>query len=288
MQQHIIELATQIQHALLALPHERLLETAEQWLAPLYEQCDDLEFICACYKALGYRPRSAVTGQLYGSRANLDEAEPETIDFSWVTPEPQVLRERLQTMPAEQFYYQVIDLAGQELSRKSFTWNWGAPPDPQNMGETFLPSLLGYLILRKEAATLPTEQFERAYQEQLEALAVPGQEVPPQEDVVFPRERLWHFRLVLAPAHQGQQQSILTTLHQCGTQFLETASGNVLEGAIPYMYWHKDDLKALTRARRLLNRWQTKGWLSWSEWKTKPPRRARSQQGRHRKNKAPS
>jgi hypothetical protein len=47
--------------------------------------CDDIEFICACYEALGYRPRSAVTGQLYESCADLEEAEPETMDFSWVT-----------------------------------------------------------------------------------------------------------------------------------------------------------------------------------------------------------
>jgi len=148
------------------------------------------------------------------------------------------------------------------------------------------------LILRKEAATLPTEQFEREYREQLEALAVPVQEMeeePPQEEVVFfPRKRLWHFRLMLATANQGRQQTIVTMLHQCGAQFLETTSGSVMEGAIPYIYWHKDDLKALTRARRLLNRWQAKGWLSWSAWKTKPPRRIRSQQGRYRKKKTPS
>lgn len=289
MQPHIRELATQIQQALLALPNERLLETAEQWLAPLYEQCDDLEFIIACYEALGYRPRSAVTGQLYESCANLDETEPETLDFSWVTPEPQALRERLYTMPAEQFYYQVIDLAGQELSGKSFAWDWGAPPDHQNTGETFLPSLLGYLILRKEAATLSAEQFEREYREQLEALVVPVQEVekePPQEDrKFFSHKRLWHFRFVLATANQEQQQAIVTMLHQCGAQFLETASGSVMEGAIPYIYWHKDDLKALRQAQRWLNRWQAKGWLSWSSWKTKPPRRTCSQQGQRRKKK---
>jgi hypothetical protein len=79
----------------------------------------------------------------------------------------------------------------------------------------------------------------------------------------------------------------IITREQCGAQFLETASGSVMEGAIPYIYWHKDDLKALRQARRLLNRWQAKGWLSWSAWKTKPPRCTRPQQGRPRKKKAP-
>jgi hypothetical protein len=292
MQPHMRELTTQIQHALLALPNERLLETAEQWLAPLYEQCDGLEFICACYEALGYRPRSDVTGHLYESCGDLDEAEPETVDFSWVTPEPQALRERLHTMPAEQLYDQVIDPAGEELSQKSFTWGWGAPPGNRYTGETFLQSLLGYLMLRKEAAALPTEQFERAYREQLEALAVPVQEVEEETSQegasFFSHERLWHFRLVLATASEGQQQIIVTMLHQCGAQFLETSSVSVMEGAISYIHWHKDDLKALARARKLLNRWQAKGWLSWSAWKTKSPRRPRPQQGRHRKKKTSS
>jgi hypothetical protein len=178
MQPHIRDLTTQIQQALLALPNERLLETVEQWLAPLYKRYDP-EFFCACYEALGYPLRSAETGQLYESVADLDKAESRTTSFSFVTPEPQVLRERLRTMPAAQFYSQIIDPAGELLSQKSFARGWGAPPRRWywNTGETFLSSLLGYLILRKEAATLPTEQFERMYQEQLEALVVPLQEV---------------------------------------------------------------------------------------------------------------
>jgi hypothetical protein len=73
---------------------------------------------------------------------------------------------------------------------------------------------------------------------------------------VFPQGRLWHFRLVLATASKGQQQITATMLHQCRAQFLERVSGNVMEGAIPYIHWHKDDLKALTWAQKLLNRCQ--------------------------------
>lgn len=60
-----------------------------------------------------------VIEQLYESCADLDEAEPEIVDFPWVTLEPQVLRERLHIIPAEQFYYQVIDLAGRNFLRSS-------------------------------------------------------------------------------------------------------------------------------------------------------------------------
>lgn len=273
-------LVTQIQGALLALPDEVLAETIEHWLLPLYEQCDDFEVICDHHKVLGYRTRSILTGYLYGSFEELSEAEPETVDFSWVAPEIQTLRDTLRVMQADQFYHWIVVLAGEALSQKLFTWHWGAPPGDNSPGEAFLQAFLGYLILRQEAASLPVEQFERQHREQLEALAIPEQIV--EEDSIQElsdgpsTERQWHIRIEFATTNEEQQRIALDLLRHYGIQFRETSDANVKEGAHSYRPWYKDDLKALARARRFLRRWQARGRLSWAEWKTKPPRRTPS------------
>jgi hypothetical protein len=140
-----------------------------------------------------------------------------------------------------------------------------------------LQHLQHYLALRNEAAHLSQEQFEIQYQEQIAALAIhlqPEKEYPSIKTANFlANERLWHFRIKLVTTGQGHQQAIIDALQKQGAVFQEALSEDTLEGVIPYIHWHQDDLNALRRARKLLNRWQTQGWLSWNVRKMKPPRR---------------
>jgi hypothetical protein len=56
-----------------------------------------------------------------------------------------------------------------------------------------------------------------------------------------------------------------------------------LKGFLSMLASRKDDLKALSRARRLLNRWQRGGDIRWSQWKANPPKRRPSYRGKRQR-----
>jgi hypothetical protein len=283
-----LELAARIREALFALPDERLLEVIDQWASSFLEQGAKDHIISTYLRILGYQIRSVESGEIYDTYLNFNDFEPGAEEFALIPLNHQALREKLHAMPIETFYQQILSVEIQGLQRSQFPqWDDSGGPSlgRKQARDLGLQYLLHYLALRNEAAHLSQEQFEIQEQEQIAALAVhlqPEQEYTSDKTAnMLTNERLWHFRIKLVITGLGHQQTIIDALQKQGAVFQEAVSEDTLEGVIPYIYWHQDDLNALRRARKLLNGWQTRGWLSWNVRKMKPPQR--KNQGKSKK-----
>src|SRR5579864_801529 len=289
MQNTTKRLARQVQQALLALPDTLLLTTIEAWLKDLNDLYDGA---CDCdgfYEIFGYNIRSEETGRLYESLEDYFEAEPEADEITWQPPTGEALRAALEKMQPATVYHGVVALAGDVFRQKMFAASWSEPPDEQSDGYAFMQALAGYLALRKEAEGLTTELFEERYEEQLETLSPPeaAKDNAGFDDFsgFFANERALHFRVTFTDVEAQQRRNLLQALQHYDCILSETDNG--IEGSLSYIHWHRNDLKALARVQRLLNRWQRSGWITWTARKEKPPKRATSQkhrsQGKRRK-----
>jgi hypothetical protein len=277
-------LAQRVNLALLDLPDALLLEMVDGWLRELDALFEDSSVMDESYGMLGYRARSEATGRSYASLDALDESEPEVEEFSWMPPAAQELREKLRTMQPTRVYHTVVALAGEIFRQKPFAVRWGEPPGGQDDGYVFIRALVGYLVLRKAGGDIALEQFEALYSEQLEVLAaVPS---PAEEGSeagqpgLFSNERRCHFRVVFLHPPGKPRRNLLQALQQYDCTIQQPLGENDIEGYVSYFPSSRDDLKTLARVRRLLNRWQRDGQITWRERKEKPPRRRHTQKQR--------
>ena len=278
-------LAGQVQQALLDLPDALLLETLDGWLRQLDALCEDAGVADGSYGLLGYRPRSEATGRTYASLVALDESEPEAEEFCWMSPTGLELRARLRVMQPTRVYHTVVALAGEVFLHKPFVINWGDPPGGQSDGFAFMMALVGYLNHRKAGGNIPLEQFEAQYSELLEALAAAAPS-PAEGSAdagtsdLFPNERRWHFRVVFLHPSEQMRHNLLQALQQYDCTILQGQGEHEIAGYVSYFPRQRDGLAVLARIRRLLNRWQREGRITWTVRKQKPTRRqsARKQQ----------
>jgi hypothetical protein len=206
MQSRTRKLAARVQRSLLALSDEGLAETIAHWIHTIEDLYEDVEVVAYFCESLGYRIQSETTGQIYDSLEALYEAEPEWEDVHWIPPEASALRELLRRKQPKPIYHQVVALAGEALRTAIFTSRWGEPPGEQSDGYAFMGALSAYLTLKQEAGLLPTEQFEDAYEEQLEALGAPKQE--DEEELFFDEEGLFLLELPFAfPSPKKRKKS---------------------------------------------------------------------------------
>jgi hypothetical protein len=276
MKQATKHLARQIQQALLALPPPILLETLDQWLKEVGELFEDGEGMEDVQKLLGYRARSAATGQLYGSREELCEVEPETEAMTWVRPAAQGLQEVLGKMQPGEIYHGVVMLAGEALRQKNYAQHWSEPPGAYADGYAFMRTLVSYLELRKAGGERSTEQFEQQYQAPLEALGAAYPEAQEDECAGAPHllthERAVHFHVSMTSADEQQQAALRQALQQLDCLLSPSVEATSIEGSIFYVPGRHSDLKTLARVRRLLKRWQRLGRITWTEQREHPPR----------------
>jgi hypothetical protein len=275
------QLARQVQQALLALSDTILLEEIDHWLSTVATLFEDIALEDSYYETFGYRVKSKATSQQYPSLDDLFEVEPEVEEIIWVPPRGEDLRATLQKMQLDDIYHQVVALAGNAFQQKSYATRFGKPPDNQSNGYAFIQNLVSYLELRKEGEELSTEQFEKQYQEQLEKIAVEGEESFDPLTALFIADYAVHFRMTFRqnnPQHYRDLQQALEQ-YDCIVSPLEE---NTMKGTVFYRPGHHHDLKMLTRVRRVLNHWQQSERISVEEWKEKPQKRL-SQKKRERK-----
>ena len=271
-------LASQVQRALLDLPDALLLATIDGWLRELNELLEDSD---GSYGLLGYRPRSEATGRTSASLEVLDETEPQAEEFCWLPPAAPVLRATLRAMQPTRVYHTVVALAGEVFLRKPFAATWGEPPGGQSDGYSFMKALVGYLALRRAAGDIPLEQFEAQYSEQLEALAAASSptegRADPSTSDLFPNERRWHLRIVFLHPSEQQRHNLLQALQQYDCTIQQGQGEQEIAGYVSYFLPpQRVDLDVLVRIRRLLNRWQREGRITWTGRKQKPARRQRA------------
>jgi hypothetical protein len=269
--------AKQIQQALLALPPTILLETIDRWLKDWGGLFEDIDGVEGFQELFDYRARSDATGHPYVSLEELFEAEPETEAFTWVPPTAQALQNVLRKMQPTEIYHGVVTLAGEVLRQKCYTLHWGEPPGAHSDGYAFMRTLVSYLELRKVEGDLPTEQFEQQYQTTLEAL---GTTNPDEQEDAFPgtphmltHERAVHFRVAMSSVDEQQRASLRQALQQLDCMLSPSVETMSIEGRVFYVPGRRTDLETLRRVRRLLNRWQRRGRITWTQQQEKPPKR---------------
>jgi hypothetical protein len=274
-------LAACVQQAVVALSDENLLETSEHWLTILQARFEWIEMLEDDCESLGYRVRSATTGQEYASLCELDEAEPEVEEICWVTPDMQVFRERLRKMPPKHFYHQVITLAGLVFREKPCAAQWGEPPSGQCDGSAFMQALAHDLTLKREADPLSSEQFEALPDEELAALEERNQTERGGDEWfadVYPHERQRHFHSECSASTETKPHVLIEVLQRYGCTVRTELTESGIEGFCESIPWHKEALKTLSRVRHLLNRWQRHEVIGWSYGKVKAPKRQPSPQ----------
>jgi hypothetical protein len=284
-------LAQQVRQAFLDLPEMVLLETIDQWLVDL-DELDGESYgrTDPYYLFFGYLVLSDATGRSYASFEALEEDEAQA-ETCWVLPAEPELRKILAGARPTQIYHNLVGLAGDTLRHKAFTVNWGEPPGGRN-GYPFIYALLRYLVLRREAGSIPTAQFEELYAEQLKACAASGGSgsagalAPPLGIPTF-EERSWHFRVTFSLPSPGRQfRNLQQALRQYGCLLIEPPPENGIEGYLSYEPRCQSDLKTLACVQRLLKRWQRGGWISVIYWKGKPPGSTPGRQKRGRRRRA--
>lgn len=277
MQPATRKLAVRVQQALLALPDEMLFETLSHWLDTINDLYEDTEILASYCESLGYHVGSVESGQAYDSLAELDEAEPEAGEVHWIPPEPSRLREVVRRKQPKEVYHHIIALAGEALRQADFAAQWAEPPGEQSDGYAFIRSLERYLTLRKEAGSDGIEQFEARYADQLAACADAFSDERAEIFESLPgllmTEHAVHFRVIMSSADEQQQASLRQALHQYDCLLSPSGEATSIEGSVFYVPGRRADLKTLARVRRLLNRWQQRGWITWTEQKEKPPKR---------------
>jgi hypothetical protein len=105
-------LARQMRDALLALPNEALVKTAEHWGALLKQMtAGDFDLLEEALLACGLQFRSTTTGQVYPGLGALLLAEPAFEHCAFVAVDPGQLRTHFRQMPLRQFYHSIVPLA---------------------------------------------------------------------------------------------------------------------------------------------------------------------------------
>lgn len=105
-------LTQQVGDALLALPDEALVKTAEQWGALLKQlTAGDFDLLEEALLACGLQFRSTTTGQVYPGLGALLLAEPTFEHCTFVAVDPGQLRTHFHRMPLRQFYHSIVPLA---------------------------------------------------------------------------------------------------------------------------------------------------------------------------------
>jgi hypothetical protein len=105
-------LARQMRDALLALPDEALVKTAEHWGALLKQMtAGDFDLLEEALLACGLQFRSTTTEQVYPGLGALLLAEPTFEHCTFVAVDPGQLRTLFQQMPLRQFYHSIVPLA---------------------------------------------------------------------------------------------------------------------------------------------------------------------------------
>ncbi len=256
---------------------EMLFETLSHWMDTINDLYEETEILASYRESLGYRVSSVASEQTYDSIEALDEVEPEAGDVHWIPPEPARLREVVRRKQLKEVYHQIIALAGEALRQTDFAAQWAEPPGEQSDGYAFMRSLERYLTLRKEAGSDGIEQFEARYAEQLDACAdsFSGERAEIFESLpgLFMNEHAVHFRVAMSSADGQQQTSLRQALQQFDCMLSPSVEANAIEGSVFYVPGSRTDLKTLARVRRLLNRWQRSGRITWTEQKEKPPKR---------------
>jgi hypothetical protein len=105
-------LTRQVRDALLALPDEALVKTAEHWgalLKPL--TAGDFDLLEEALLACGLQFRSTASGRVYPDLGALLLAEPNFEHCTFVAADPGQLRTHFQQMPLRQFYHSIVPLA---------------------------------------------------------------------------------------------------------------------------------------------------------------------------------
>jgi hypothetical protein len=141
MKPETLRRAKKIKAALLALPEETISALFEQWLDLVAERMvdwsDDFRF------ALGYELESEETEHHYLSWEEFLATEDETASVAFIPPTN--IKEIIDQMNIQDFYHQVIGLAGEALHNAPIIKLWGYPPSSISDGYQFMDNLFVYL-----------------------------------------------------------------------------------------------------------------------------------------------
>jgi hypothetical protein len=276
MKQTTKHLARQVQQALLALTPEMVRENIDGWLRGFDEGVLEAnDFLLDLRISLGYQMHSKGTGKTYAELADLDDAEPETVEIAWVVPDAQSLRQAIAAMPPDQIYHGLVSLAGDVFCQKPYATHWGEPPGERSGGYGFMRSLIRYLDLKRACEHLSDEEFERTHEDQLEAIRASEEEADRFDDLPWfgANQRAVHFRADLTPPSSQHSRELREALQRYNCSLSDTVSADTIEGTLFYLPGRRNDLRTLSHVRRLLNHWQKNGRITWSEQKSKPLRR---------------
>jgi hypothetical protein len=139
------QLTQQIRDALLAFSNKVLMETIIEWLDRADEYFQYADWSDEFRYALGYRVVSDITGVVYANFEELEAAEPDFSDITWVVPDAETLRTILSSFSIEEFYHIVIPLAGYALRDRAYEEKWGYAPSSFSDGYDFMRCLATHL-----------------------------------------------------------------------------------------------------------------------------------------------
>ncbi|NEO98027.1 MAG: hypothetical protein F6K58_04870 [Symploca sp. SIO2E9] len=134
--------ANAVRDALLAFPADELLDLIDNWLIRVGNQTGCTEWEDEARIALGYQLQDE-DGGLVSSWEALNEAHGGEYDgcIDWVKPDAKKLYQHLELMPIEQFYHDIIGIAGHVVS------GCGNPPSSYSDGYQFMEQLAEKLKL---------------------------------------------------------------------------------------------------------------------------------------------
>jgi hypothetical protein len=139
------QLTQQVRDALLAFSNKVLIETIIEWLDRADEYFQYADWSDEFRYALGYRVISDTTEVAYSSFEELEAAEPDFTDITWMMPDAESLRNILSSFSIEEFYHIVIPLAGYALRDKAYEEKWGYAPSSFSDGYDFMRCLATHL-----------------------------------------------------------------------------------------------------------------------------------------------
>jgi hypothetical protein len=273
----LLDMASSLQEQLLALPDPLFMEMIDQWVWLVLEQEMKTKDVSQYLRLLKYQIRSNETEETYDSFLLFDDIEPETEEFEFLPPEPQIVRDVLGALSTENIYQRmlcpIIDGLQQSWHSKHPFSEGSAQVNQKQARGVLLQYLLQCVTLRQSAVHLSKEAFEATYQEQLNIPKLPLRAAEKELWYEIDSEvRLWQFRIQFINQSDEHISTVQEALQKLGASISDTAIEGTLTGDIPYIYWHGDDIQALRRARKWLNRWQQQGWLTWTSHKAIPPR----------------
>lgn len=138
-------LTQQVRDALLACSNKVLLETIIEWLDRTDEYFQYADWSDHFRYTLGYKVASDITEIVYASFEELEAAEPDFMGITWIVPDAETLRDILTSFSIEDFYHNVIPLAGYALHDSAYEQKWGYAPSSHSDGYDFMRALAAHL-----------------------------------------------------------------------------------------------------------------------------------------------